>query len=77
MACMESGQRLLHVKPEHLEKLRTPHDFFKAAYRAGFRTVVASFRENQLARDVSSFKHLNRDSTPLVGPGWVAKSHPH
>ena len=37
--------------------LRTPHDFFNAAYEAGYRIVVASFRENQLARDVSSYKN--------------------
>eukprot|EP00435_Cladocopium_sp_Y103_P016715 s832_g4.t1 len=59
--CMQRGQRLTHVKPYHLvtvdSDLRTPHDFFNAAYEAGYRIVVASFRENQLARDVSSYRN--------------------
>lgn len=59
--CMHRSQRLTHVKPYHLvtvdSDLRTPHDFFNAAYEAGYRIVVASFRENQLARDVSSYKN--------------------
>lgn len=57
--CMDRGERLTHLKPEHLmgrnSTLRSPRDFFSAAYNAGFRTVVAGFRENQLARDVSSY----------------------
>lgn len=36
--------------------LRTPQTFFDAAWRAGFGIVIGSFRENQLARDISSFE---------------------
>eukprot|EP00438_Fugacium_kawagutii_P017038 Skav207832 [mRNA] locus=scaffold3131:173863:174810:- [translate_table: standard] len=58
--CMDRGEPLTHLKPEHLtgrnSTLRSPHEFFGAAYKAGFRTVVASFRENQLTRDVSSYR---------------------
>mmetsp|Transcript_12562 Transcript_12562/g.21813 ORF Transcript_12562/g.21813 Transcript_12562/m.21813 type:complete len:312 (-) Transcript_12562:70-1005(-) len=59
-ACAEKGNRLMHVKPEHLEfdnsSLRTPDDFFEAAQQAGFRFLVTNFRENQLARDTSSIE---------------------
>jgi hypothetical protein len=38
------------------KKLTTPEEFFLAAKAAGYRLVVISFRENQLAREVSSFE---------------------
>ena len=52
--------------------LRTPHGFFNAAYEAGYRIVVASFRENQLARDVSSYK--NDHNLFNVRPGKVTSA---
>lgn len=58
--CIQKGELLMHIKPEHLtaktSMLRTPEAFFDAAFRAGFKLVVSNFRENQLARDVSSFE---------------------
>eukprot|EP00747_Dinoflagellata_sp_TGD_P083753 gnl/TRDRNA2_/TRDRNA2_162244_c0_seq1.p1 gnl/TRDRNA2_/TRDRNA2_162244_c0~~gnl/TRDRNA2_/TRDRNA2_162244_c0_seq1.p1 ORF type:complete len:314 (+),score=40.69 gnl/TRDRNA2_/TRDRNA2_162244_c0_seq1:80-1021(+) len=52
----------IHVKPQHIELgsgegtavLSSPEDFFRAARQAGFSNVVTSFRDNQLARMVSS-----------------------
>ena len=38
------------------KKLTTPEEFFLAARAAGYKLVVISFRENQLAREVSSFE---------------------
>eukprot|EP00931_Biecheleriopsis_adriatica_P111672 TRINITY_DN860_c1_g1_i1.p1 TRINITY_DN860_c1_g1~~TRINITY_DN860_c1_g1_i1.p1 ORF type:complete len:366 (-),score=55.74 TRINITY_DN860_c1_g1_i1:60-1157(-) len=58
--CIQKGQLLAHVKPEHLTRsksvLRTPEAFMDAAFRAGFKMLITNFRENQLARDVSSFE---------------------
>eukprot|EP00931_Biecheleriopsis_adriatica_P046811 TRINITY_DN2692_c0_g1_i2.p1 TRINITY_DN2692_c0_g1~~TRINITY_DN2692_c0_g1_i2.p1 ORF type:complete len:352 (+),score=48.45 TRINITY_DN2692_c0_g1_i2:74-1129(+) len=58
--CIQKGELLMHVKPSHLttktSMLRTPEAFFDAAFRAGFKLAIANFRENQLARDVSSFE---------------------
>ena len=51
---------LTHVMPDFLTKasntLRTPRDFFRAAYVRGFKVVVAVWRRNVLARQVSSFE---------------------
>lgn len=62
--CMRKGQLLLMIKPQHLFEhggaLQRPQDFFQAAFQAGFRIVVGSFRENQLARDLSSFELKTR-----------------
>eukprot|EP00438_Fugacium_kawagutii_P004498 Skav200097 [mRNA] locus=scaffold694:421859:422683:- [translate_table: standard] len=64
--CIDRDERLIHVKPEHLlaakSQLRTPEAFFDAAYKAGFRTVMASFRENQLAGDISTYRLKARKS---------------
>lgn len=64
--CMRKGQLLLMVKPQHLFQhggaLQRPQDFFQAAFQAGFRIVVGSFRENQLARDLSSFALMIRNA---------------
>ena len=38
------------------DALRTPEEFFRGAKAAGFNVVVTNFRDNQLARAVSSFE---------------------
>ena len=59
---MPSLQRGLNssrnLRPEKVPKdaLRTPEEFFRAAKAAGFNVVVTNFRDNQLARAVSSFE---------------------
>jgi len=67
-SCFKSNKRgaYVHVKPEHIllrneninssKYLTTPEHFFRAAEEAGFSLVVTSFRDNQLARLVSSFE---------------------
>lgn len=67
-SCYKSnkGGAYVHVKPEHIllrkesidssKYLTTPEQFFRAAKEAGFSLVVTSFRDNQLARTVSSFE---------------------
>jgi hypothetical protein len=62
---------LVHVKPEHIMKVQfngrcfagdgcdlpsSPDAFFEAARRAGFRLVLTTFRDNQLARQLSSYE---------------------
>ena len=100
--CLARGERLTHLKPEHVARqttttaggatatatatatagtgsghhsaaaaaaaavLNTPERFFGAAKRAGWRVVVGIFRENQLARLVSSFELLHA-RRPLEG----------
>eukprot|EP00438_Fugacium_kawagutii_P033330 Skav210465 [mRNA] locus=scaffold1443:145617:146360:- [translate_table: standard] len=58
--CMDRGELLTHITPTDLllgnSTLRTPEAVFQAAYKAGFRTVVTDFRQNQLARDVSHYR---------------------
>ena len=58
-ACSRKNQLLAHVKPSHLREdtdLATPEDLMGAARGLGFGVVVADFRANQLAREVSSFE---------------------
>jgi hypothetical protein len=59
------GGVYIHVKPEHIMLgskykghgyLMTPGEFFHAAKKIGFYLVVTSFRDNQLAREISSFE---------------------
>eukprot|EP00438_Fugacium_kawagutii_P006472 Skav231956 [mRNA] locus=scaffold2806:24655:38290:- [translate_table: standard] len=82
--CMRKQQQLEHllmVKPQHLFEhggsLQRPQDFFKAAFQAGFRILVGSFRENQLARDLSSFELMTRQSRKdpnyVIDPDGVPK----
>ena len=52
----EEDARLLKGSAPKPGDLTTPEEFFREAKRAGFRLVVTSFRDNQLARDVSSFE---------------------
>ena len=60
--CISRGELFSHVKPSHLQQEHSafrglgPSSFFKAAWAAGFRTVIATFRANQLAREVSSYE---------------------
>ena len=67
----------LHVKPEHIQKrdtkgknqvLNTPDDFFAAAREVGFVAVVVNFRDNQLARQISSFE-MSHGVGQKFGPG--------
>lgn len=64
-ACMErhgkNGGVFIHVKPWHIINPRgaswvTPEWFFDTAHKLGFTQVITSFRDNQLAREVSSFE---------------------
>ena len=59
-ACRDRNQMLTHVMPYFLDKpgnaLATPKAFFRAARDRGFKVVVAVWRENVLARQVSSFE---------------------
>ena len=61
--CVRAGEMFMHLKPMHLEMEGRPgvEEFFEMAKRAGFGTVVASFRRNVLAREVSSYE-LNREN---------------
>ena len=47
--CIERGQYLTHIKPQHLRnldsKLQKPSIFFPAAWESGFGILVAIFRE--------------------------------
>jgi len=57
--CSRKNQLLAHVKPSHLREdtdLATPELLMGAARGLGFGVVVADFRQNQLAREVSSFE---------------------
>jgi hypothetical protein len=62
--CIEKKQLFTHVKPMHLvanqSALKTPAAFFMGAWDAGFRTVISSFRTNQLATAVSSYELKNK-----------------
>lgn len=69
--CSRKNQLLAHVKPSHLREdtdLATPELLMGAARGLGFGVVVADFRQNQLARLVSSFerdvsrKRVHRDA---------------
>ena len=59
-ACRDRDEMLTHVMPVFLDKpgnaLTTPKAFFRAARDRGFKVVVAVWRENVLARQVSSFE---------------------
>ena len=59
-ACRDRNQMLTHVMPVFLDKpgnaLTTPKAFFRAARDRGFKVIVAVWRENVLARQVSSFE---------------------
>ena len=61
--CINRGQRFLHMKPKHLHQersaLKTAGQFFNSAWLAGFRTVISTFRSNQLAREVSSYERMH------------------
>ena len=54
--------RLSHIKPGHLysQGLATPEALFRAAREVGFGVVVAEYRQNALARMVSSFEMRTR-----------------
>eukprot|EP00438_Fugacium_kawagutii_P018941 Skav232068 [mRNA] locus=scaffold1176:99932:100819:- [translate_table: standard] len=58
--CADRGELLVHITPTDLilgrSKLRTPEAVFEAAHKAGFRTLITNFRQNQLARDVSHYR---------------------
>ncbi len=57
--CSRRNELLAHVKPSHLREdtdLATPELLMGAARGLGFGVVVADFRANQLAREVSSFE---------------------
>ena len=58
--CRDRDEMLTHVMPVFLDKpgnaLTTPKAFFRAARDRGFKVVVAVWRENVLARQVSSFE---------------------
>jgi hypothetical protein len=63
----------IHVKPEHIHldhssgaSLKTPEEFFEAAHEAGFKVVATSFRDNQLAREISSFEMKVGPSDSLI-----------
>lgn len=56
---IHSGGAFVHVKPEHIDNKGTfhsPREFMQAAHSVGFSVVIVSFRDNQLARSVSSFE---------------------
>ena len=68
-SCVRSTPAVyIHVKPEHIlvgrrfgqRYLTSPEAFFTAARAAGIQLVVISFRDNQLAREVSSFEMKQR-----------------
>eukprot|EP00438_Fugacium_kawagutii_P010599 Skav210161 [mRNA] locus=scaffold3653:36225:37076:+ [translate_table: standard] len=72
--CADRGEFLVHVTPTDLYQgnstLRTPEAVFEAAYKAGFKTLITNFRQNQLARDVSHYRQdLRKGRVPklLVG----------
>uniref|UniRef100_A0A7S3ZWV3 Uncharacterized protein n=1 Tax=Pelagomonas calceolata TaxID=35677 RepID=A0A7S3ZWV3_9STRA len=60
--CVRRGQLLSHIKPGHLysQGLATPEALFRAAREVGFGVVVAEYRQNALARMVSSFEMRTR-----------------
>eukprot|EP00438_Fugacium_kawagutii_P033329 Skav210464 [mRNA] locus=scaffold1443:136657:137595:- [translate_table: standard] len=68
--CMNRGELLVHITPTDLtlkkSTLRTPYEVFQAAYKAGFRTLVTIFRQNQLARDVSAYRQGLRKEGRVV-----------
>jgi len=67
------GGVFVHVKPEHITKERDakeegelldPEGFFRAMKEAGFNHVVINFRDNLLAREVSSYElHTDPEET--------------
>eukprot|EP00470_Lotharella_oceanica_P007458 CAMPEP_0170198552 /NCGR_PEP_ID=MMETSP0040_2-20121228/68829_1 /TAXON_ID=641309 /ORGANISM="Lotharella oceanica, Strain CCMP622" /LENGTH=257 /DNA_ID=CAMNT_0010448559 /DNA_START=279 /DNA_END=1052 /DNA_ORIENTATION=- len=67
----KNGGVFVHVKPEHITKDRAakvdgeildPEGFFKAMKEAGFNHVVLNFRDNLLAREISSYElHTDPD----------------
>eukprot|EP00438_Fugacium_kawagutii_P004494 Skav200093 [mRNA] locus=scaffold694:297808:298560:- [translate_table: standard] len=72
--CMDRNELLTHITPTDLflskSKLRTPEEVFRAAYQAGFRTVVTNFRQNQLARDISHYRQdLRKGRVPHLFDG--------
>mmetsp|Transcript_29976 Transcript_29976/g.91778 ORF Transcript_29976/g.91778 Transcript_29976/m.91778 type:complete len:285 (-) Transcript_29976:57-911(-) len=56
--CVAHAERFVHVKPYHIHNspLANQTTFFAAARDAGFTVVAASYRENALARAVSSYE---------------------
>uniref|UniRef100_A0A7S2SV38 Uncharacterized protein n=1 Tax=Rhizochromulina marina TaxID=1034831 RepID=A0A7S2SV38_9STRA len=74
----KSGGVFIHVKPWHIilaqkeGRLSDPESFFRVAKAAGFSQVVASFRDNQLAREVSSYEqsvHYIKGKTKVAHKG--------
>ena len=68
-SCVRSTPAVyIHVKPQHIlvgrrfgqRYLTSPEAFFTAARAAGIQLVLISFRDNQLAREVSSFEMKQR-----------------
>lgn len=54
--CLVRGERLAHIKPEHIKHgdlEHTPDGFFQAAADAGWTVVVALHRENSFSRQLS------------------------
>ena len=78
-ACARRGQMLTHVKPGHLLDgpapnnttggIYTPEQLFGAAKDFGYQVVVATYRRNALARDVSSME-LRRRKEKQVRAHW-------
>lgn len=76
------GGAYIHVKPEHITfigsrssdapqgHLTNPEQFFNAARKVGFTTVITSFRDNQLARSVSSYE-MKRRSPMDARRTWI------
>ena len=60
--CINRGQRFVHIKPQHLHQergaLQSAGRFYDAAWLAGFRAVISTFRSNSLARAVSSYERM-------------------
>jgi hypothetical protein len=85
-SCYESkiskGGAYVHVKPEHItfkgsqetkapsSHLVNPEQFFNAAKKIGFSTVITSFRDNQLARSVSSYE-MKKRSEEEARRSWI------
>ena len=83
----DRGGVYIHVKPEHItldEKqsrgnrrvIKSPEEFFSAAKSIGFRIVAVGWRDNQLAREISSFEMFaGKPGTPQQKFDAEARKH--
>jgi len=56
--CMVDGDRLTHIKPRFLDKpgLNSTSDLMRAIKRSNVNTVIATYRDNELAHELSRFE---------------------